>query len=112
MAAILHQTSGTSQLSEGELAFAKQAAAGNITLDAKTIPRLMEIIDKRSREVIKDHQTLTGAMFGDDPKAKAVYGVDMPPEAPREFRSEAEVAAAGLKPGTKIRVNGRNATVQ
>ena len=79
VAAILHQTSGTSQLSEGELAFAKQAAAGNISLDAKTIPRLMEIIDKRSREVIKDHQTLTSAMFGDDPKAKAVYGVDMPP---------------------------------
>jgi hypothetical protein len=38
----------------------------------------MTIIDKRSREVIKDHNTLTNALFGDEPRAKAIYGVEMP----------------------------------
>jgi len=106
VAAIMHQTSGTSQLSEGELAFAKQAAAGNISLDAQSIQQLVSIIDKRSHEVLKDHQTLTGTLFGEDPKAKALYGVETP-NVPRNFASEADAAAAGLKPGTRVRINGR-----
>jgi hypothetical protein len=79
VAAILHQTSGTSQLSEGELAFAKAASAGNITLDPQSIRQLMTIIDKRSREVIADHQEKMDAVFGKgNAAANALYGVPMP----------------------------------
>jgi hypothetical protein len=81
VASILHQTSGTSQLSEGELRFAQKAAAGDITLDPASIRELMRIIDKRSNEVIRDHQTLTGALFGDNPQAKAMYGIEAPPKS-------------------------------
>jgi len=112
IASILHQTSGTSQLSEGELYFAKNAAAGNITLDPKSIQQLMTIIDKGSRGVIEDHQRKMDVLFPNNPQAKATFGVEMPAQGPREFKSEAEAAAAGLKPGTKVRINGRSGTVQ
>jgi hypothetical protein len=109
--AIMHQTSGATQLSEGELAFAKAAAAGNITLDAKSIQRLVSIIDKRSREVLADHQKLTGAMIGENPKQLAVYGVETP-NVPHNFASEADAAKAGLKPGTRVRINGRVGVIE
>jgi hypothetical protein len=92
VASILHQTSGTSQLSDNELAFAKSAAAGNITLDPQSIRTLMTIIDKRSQEVLKDHQALTGALFGhDNPQANALFGVEAP---------KPQAAAATVPEGT------------
>ena len=117
VAAILHQTSGTSQLSEGELAFAKAAAAGNITLDAQSIRTLMGIIDKRSQEVLKDHQTMMSALFGDNnPQAKAMFGVEGPTRAPSAPGAVVDVAneaeAQKLPKGTKVRINGRTGTVQ
>jgi hypothetical protein len=111
IASILHQTSGTSQLSEGELRFAQRAAAGDITLEPGSIKELMRIIDKRSNEMINDHQTLTGALFGkDNPQANALFGVERPPGTVVEVGSEAE--AAKLPVGTKVRINGRTGTVR
>jgi hypothetical protein len=116
VASIMHQTSGTSQLSEGELRFAQRAAAGDITLDPQSIRQLMTIIDKGSRGVIDSHQKKVDVLFGDNPQAKAVYGVEAPkpPAAAAagvvDVASEAE--AAKLPPGTKVRINGRIGTVQ
>ena len=92
IASILHQTSGTSQLSEGELRFAQRAAAGDITLEPASIRELMRIIDKRSTEMINDHSTLTGALFGkDSPQANALFGVEIPKEiATRQVNDQAK----------------------
>jgi hypothetical protein len=109
IAAILHQTSGTSQLSEGELYFARQAAAGNISLDPQSITQLMSIIDKRSREILKDHQTTMDALFPNNPQAKATFGVEHP-DVPVNVNSEAE--ANKLPVGTKVRINGRKGVVR
>jgi hypothetical protein len=124
IASILHQTSGTSQLSEGELYFAKQAAAGKISLDEKTFPKILAIIDKASNNTVAEHQQKIEVLFGNENKqAHAVYGVKMPTDAPAgsqaapapatgiiDIASEAE--AKNLKPGTKVRINGRIGTVQ
>jgi hypothetical protein len=78
VASIMHQTSGTSQLSEGELKFAANAAAGNITLDAQSIRQLTTIIDKASRGIIADHQKKLDVLFPENEKAKALFGVEAP----------------------------------
>ena len=78
VASIMHQTSGTSQLSEGELKFAAKAAAGDITLDAQSIRQLTTIIDKASRGIIESHQKKMDVLFPDNPQAKALFGVEMP----------------------------------
>ena len=78
VASIMHQTSGTSQLSEGELRFAQRAAAGDITLDPGSIKQLMTIIDKGSKGIISDHQRKVDVLFGDSPQAKATFGVETP----------------------------------
>ena len=110
VAAILHQTSGTSQLSEGELAFAKAAAAGNITLDPKSIRDLMTIIDKRSKEVLDEHQGKVDVLFGkDNPQASATWGVPTPKLSPRAVNvPEGTTASKKLPDGTlkRIIVNG------
>jgi hypothetical protein len=104
VASILHQTSGTSQLSDNELAFAKSAAAGNITLDPQSIRQLIAIIDKRSNEVIKDHQTLTGALFGkDNAQANALFGIEAP-KAPDPLEGK---TATGPNGHQLIRRNGQ-----
>lgn len=125
IASILHQTSGTSQLSEGELYFAKQAAAGKITLDEKTFPKILAIIDKASSNTVAEHQQKMDVLFGSENKqAHSVYGVKMPADTPAGAPAGAPAPAAGivditseaeaknLKPGTKVRINGRIGTVQ
>jgi hypothetical protein len=118
VASVLHQTSGTSQLSEGELMFARQMAAGKISLDEKTFPRIMAIIEKASTNTIADHQGRINTIVGDNPMAQAIFGVRAPAETavvgtgPRSFNSETEVEAARLPKGTKVIINGRSATVQ
>lgn len=118
IASILHQTSGTSQLSEGELMFARQMAAGKISLDPESFPRIMAIIQKASTNTVADHQGRINTIVGDSPTAQAIFGVKAPARTevvgtgPRAFKSEAEVEAAKLPRGTKVIINGRPATVQ
>jgi hypothetical protein len=91
VANILHQTSGMSQLSEGELRFAAAAAAGNITLNASSMRELLRIIDTRSKEIINDHRTLTDALYGSEknPQFHATWGVDVPPPKPGSTDAQA-----------------------
>jgi hypothetical protein len=102
VAAILHQTSGMSQLSEGELRFANDAAAGNIRLDEHTIPKLLDIIDQRSTELLNRHDKMVGTLFGQNPQASAVYGVERP-----FYRVGSEDEANQLPNGTRVFLNGR-----
>jgi len=81
VASILHQTSGMSQLSEGELAFARQAAAGNISLEPGAIHHLLRILDKANRAIISDHSNMVNTMFPPEQKQPhAMFDVPMPPE--------------------------------
>ncbi|HEX3412887.1 MAG TPA: hypothetical protein VHT00_14300 [Stellaceae bacterium] len=83
VANILHSTSGTSQLSEGELRFAQRASAGDITLDPQSIRALMTIINKSSRAMVDEHTKNLEAMFGTgDTAAKKMFSVDLPPPLP------------------------------
>jgi hypothetical protein len=89
VASIMHQTSGTSQLSEGELRFAQRAAAGDITLDAASIKQLTAIIDKGAKGIIDDHSRKVDVLFGDNAQAKSVYGVTAPkPPAPPKSKDD------------------------
>ena len=100
VASIMHQTSGTSQLSEGELRFAQRAAAGDITLDPGSIKQLMSIIDKGSKGIIADHQRKVDVLFGDSPQAKATFGVEAP-RAPEKAAPAVSDGATATGPGGK-----------
>lgn len=78
IAATLKATVGTTQVSNTDRQFAEDAAGGRITLDPGTINRMMEITRRLSLEAIGKHETLVEAMYGNNPKAQALFGVELP----------------------------------
>jgi hypothetical protein len=93
--ATLRQTSGTSQLSEGELKFANRAAAGDTTLDEKSILRVLDILEKINKGSLEEHQRKVDAVYPDPEKyrrERALFGVKMPTSAPAEPSKPAPAA--------------------
>ena len=61
--ATLKATSGTSQLSEGELKFAQKAAAGDINLDQQSIKRVLSILEKAMVNSATSHNRKLDAVY-------------------------------------------------
>jgi adhesin HecA-like repeat protein len=61
--ATLKATSGTSQLSEGELKFAQRAAAGDINLDQKSIETVLAILEKAMVNSAASHNRKLDAVY-------------------------------------------------
>jgi hypothetical protein len=106
--ATLRQTSGTSQLSEGELKFANRAAAGDPTLDEKSILRVLDILEKINKGSLTEHQRKVDAVYpeAEDKKyvrERALFGVQVPSAAPAE---PAASAPRGLPEGAKKAPDG------
>ena len=79
-AGILRETSGTSQLSEGELRFARDAAAGRIELTEQTMRRMLDIYSKRARFDIANYNEKLDAAYKHAPHVKDALRVEMPVE--------------------------------
>jgi hypothetical protein len=61
--ATLKATSGTAQLSEGELRFAQKAAAGDINLDQQSIKRVLSILEKAMVNSATTHNRKLDAVY-------------------------------------------------
>lgn len=85
VAAVLKSTVGTANISNTDREFAEKAAGGNITLDEKSISRLLDIMEKASVGKLTAHQKTLEKVYPDPEKyarERALFGVDMPAEIP------------------------------
>ena len=78
VASMLKATVGTTQISNTDRDFAEKAAGGQITLDAASIKRLLDVSHRLSLETMGKHQTTMDAIYRDNPQAQALFGVDPP----------------------------------
>lgn len=85
VAAMLKSTVGTTNISNTDREFAEKAAGGNITLDEKSITRLLGIMERASTAQLTAHQKRLETVYADPEKYKrerALFGVDMPAAPP------------------------------
>lgn len=81
VASVLKSTVGTANISNSDREFAEKAAGGNITLDEKSITRLLDIMERASTAQLEGHQKRLETVYSDADKYKrerALFGVDMP----------------------------------
>lgn len=103
VAAMLKATVGTANISNSDREFAEKAAGGNITLDAGSIKRLLDIMERGAIAQIERHQKQLDAVYPDPEKhqrERALFGVSMP-EVPAVVTPPVVAAA----PGTVRRYN-------
>lgn len=84
VAAVLKSTVGTTNISNTDREFAEKAAGGNITLDEKSIARLMDIMERASLGRLQQHQKMIDKVYADPEKfarERALFSIDIP-EAP------------------------------
>lgn len=80
VAATLKATAGTANLSNADMEFAKKAAAGDITLDARSIKRLIGILRASNEAVVKSFNGKLDKVYPDDGKGtysreRALFGL-------------------------------------
>ena len=99
VAAMIKSTVGTANISNSDREFAEKAAGGNINLDAGSIRRLVDIMERAGSAIVKGHNERLDAVYPNDPKFKrerALFGVPMqaPPStaAPQPSSSRPQVA--------------------
>lgn len=82
--ATLKATSGTSQLSEGELRFAERAAAGDINMDPASIKKVLNILDKAMRNTAQDYNRRLDAVYpkGTADRSRSLFELNLEPAAP------------------------------
>lgn len=85
VAAMLKSTVGSANISNSDREFAEKAAGGNITLDDKSINRLLGVMERAGSAVVADHTRRLDAIYPNDPKFKrerALFGVNGAASAP------------------------------
>lgn len=85
VAAVLKATVGTSNISNSDREFAERAAGGSISLDAGSINRLLDIMERASVARLQDHQEQLDAIYPDPvahKRERALFGVKVPMAAP------------------------------
>lgn len=78
VAAIMKATVGTTQISNADREFAERAAGGSISLDAGSITRLLDIMERGSTATIDRHNKRLNAAYPDKEKyarEHAIFGV-------------------------------------
>jgi hypothetical protein len=103
VAAMLKSTVGTANISNTDREFAEKAAGGNITLDGKSITRLLNIMEKASVTQLEQHQKRLDKVYSDPEKygrERALFGVDLPavPQIPPPAPPPAPSSAAPAPP--------------
>jgi hypothetical protein len=96
VAAVLKSTVGTTNISNTDREFAEKAAGGNITLDPKSITRLLDIMERASTAQLTAHQKRLDAVYPDatkNPRERALFSVDMPPAPPVPTAPQVDPAA-------------------
>ncbi len=87
VAALMKATVGSTQISNADRDFAEKAAGGSITLDERSISRLLDIMERAGTVAIKSHVDRLDKVYPQDEKGtfnreRAIFGVDMPAAGP------------------------------
>lgn len=86
VAAVMKATVGSTQISNADRDFAERAAGGSISLDAGSISRLIDIMDRASRAAIASHNDRLNAVYpegGQFDRERALFNVTMPEALPQ-----------------------------
>lgn len=106
VASMLKNTVGTTNISNTDREFAEKAAGGNITLDEKSISRLLDIMERAGTAQLEGHQKRLEKVYPDAEKfarERALFGVDMP--APPPVVGPATPPAAVVAPPIQTATN-------
>jgi hypothetical protein len=103
ISAVLKSTVGTTNISNTDREFAEKAAGGNITLDERSITRLLDIMERASIAQLEGHAKRLEKVYPDAEKyarERALFGVDMPaviPPAPPPAPSDWQDMGGGVR---------------
>lgn len=78
VAAMIKSTVGNANISNSDREFAEKAAGGNITLDAGSIRRLVDIMERAGSATVNAHNSRLDAIYPDNGKFKrerALFGI-------------------------------------
>lgn len=83
VSAMLKATVGTANISNSDREFAEKAAGGSISLDGKSITRLLDIMERAGTAAVKGHIDRLNAVYPEDEKGsfkreRAIFGVNVP----------------------------------
>ena len=81
VAALMKATVGSANISNSDREFAEKAAGGAITLDDKSIARLLDIMEKGNTAVIERHNSKVDRVYPDGKsydRERAIFRVDLP----------------------------------
>jgi hypothetical protein len=110
VAAMLKATVGSVQVSNADREFAEKAAAGSITLDEKSIKRLVGVMERMGNEAVRIHKKKMDAVYPDKPefaRERALFAVDVEegaaPAAPAAPEQSGDGGWKEISPGVRIR---------
>jgi len=111
IAAMMKATVGTTQISNADREFAEKAAGGSISLEPKTIKRLLDIMERGSLAVVERQQKTLDSVYPETPDGKfarerALFGVQLP-QAPAASPNAApgNLTPAAPEAGKVLRYN-------
>lgn len=84
VAAMMKATVGSTQISNADREFAEKAAGGSIALDAGSIRRLVDIMERGSKAVVQSHIDRLNQVYpegGGFDRERALFGVQAPVQA-------------------------------
>jgi len=107
IAAVMKATVGSTQISNADREFAAAAAGGSISLDERSIKRLLDIQERASKVAVDRHKATLDKVYPDTPDGKfarerALFGVDVPAEEPQPV---AAPTAPAPQPGPPAKIN-------
>jgi hypothetical protein len=96
---LVKQLGSGSGITDADRDFARDLVAGKVTLDEKSLRRMLDVTESASRRAIQRHIDLVKPLMGReglDPATRSFLSVDMPPE----YQKAAPSAPAGGQPAS------------
>ena len=110
VAAMLKSTVGTTNISNTDREFAEKAAGGNITLDERSISRLLDVMERAGAAQLKGHMTRMEKVYPDAEKfarERALFGVDVPAAVPPPAGKPASTETRTINGKTYFKQDGQ-----
>jgi hypothetical protein len=104
VAALIKATVGSTQISNTDRDFAEKAAGGQISLDAGSIARLLDIMERSSNAVVNNHKGILDKVYPEGKgfeRERALFGVDY--NSPQPDQNSNDAGWTVLPNGVKIR---------
>lgn len=102
VAATMRATVGSTQISNADREFAEKAAGGSITLDEKSIVRLLDIMERAGTDIVQRHQKKLDTVYpesaGKFARERALFGVAVPAAPTTEAQEKAGGASGAPSP--------------